>query len=288
MLKVFLCHSSGDKPDVRLLRTMLQSEGFEPWLDEEEILPGQDWDLEIRRAIRASDLILVCLSKASVTKTGYVQKEIRIVLDEADHQPEGTIYLIPARLENCDVPERLRRWQWVDLFTDDGYGKLLRSLHRRADWPVTRSTRAPARPPIQVARTAPVPIDAPSPTTKYPGTVRYDGFYEKANDESTTFLRFYSDGTVLSVGSIGTASQIVSWFNRNHSAPSKGTYDINGSHIKFATTSESGTVEYTGTIGDDGVVLHLHVLSHINGYEADGLWRFSPVRDMHEDSPAKT
>jgi hypothetical protein len=39
-----------------------------------------------------------------VTKTGFVQKEIKIAPDAADEQPEGRIYIIPVRLEDCDVP----------------------------------------------------------------------------------------------------------------------------------------------------------------------------------------
>jgi hypothetical protein len=128
--KVFLCHSSADKSRVRALRRQLLDDGCQTWLDEEDILPGQDWDLEIRRAIRASDIVLVCLSRVSINKVGYLQKEIRSVLDVADEQPEGTIFVIPARLEPCEVPDRLRRWQWVDLFEDTGYPRLLRAVRK--------------------------------------------------------------------------------------------------------------------------------------------------------------
>ena len=133
-VKVFLCHSSSDKRVVRELRSRLLSDDIQPWLDEEDILPGQDWDLAIRKAIRESDIVLVCLSKASISKVGYIQREIRHVLDVADEQPEGTIFLIPVRLEPCEVPDRLRRWQWVDLFEERGYQRLLRALqgHGRA------------------------------------------------------------------------------------------------------------------------------------------------------------
>ena len=42
-LKVFLCHSSDDKPVVRGLYQRLKSEGWiNPWLDEEKLYPGQD------------------------------------------------------------------------------------------------------------------------------------------------------------------------------------------------------------------------------------------------------
>ncbi len=132
-LKVFLCHASGDKPAVHALYRRLVAEGVDAWLDQEKLLPGQDWRLEIPRAVHDADVVVICFSKNSITKEGYVQKEIKFALDLADEKPEGTIFLIPARLEDCDLPARLGRWQWVDLFENDGFIRLLRSLKLRAD-----------------------------------------------------------------------------------------------------------------------------------------------------------
>jgi formylglycine-generating enzyme required for sulfatase activity len=132
-LRVFLCHASGDKPAVRDLYRRLRSDGIAPWLAEEDLLPGQDWQLEIPKAVRSSDAVVICLSRRAITKAGYVQKEIKYALDVADEQPEGTIFLIPLRLEECEVPERLRRWQWVDFFQEKGYERLLRALRARAE-----------------------------------------------------------------------------------------------------------------------------------------------------------
>ena len=75
-LRVFLCHSSNDKPAMRELYQKLRAESWiEPWLDEEELYPGEDWDLAIEKAVEASDAVLVCLSNNSINKRGYVQKE---------------------------------------------------------------------------------------------------------------------------------------------------------------------------------------------------------------------
>jgi tetratricopeptide (TPR) repeat protein len=132
-LKVFLCHASGDKLMVRDLYKRLVAEGVDAWLDQEKLLPGQNWRVEIPLAVRESDVVVICLSNRSITKEGYIQKEIKFALDSAEEKPEGTIFLIPARLEDCVVPERLNHWQWVDLFDENGFVKLLRSLKLRAD-----------------------------------------------------------------------------------------------------------------------------------------------------------
>lgn len=132
LLKIFLCHSSGDKPQVEKLYAHLLQHGSDPWLDAEKLLPGQDWNYEINKALDDSDVILVCLSKRSVDKEGYVQKEIRIALDRALDMPEGRIFLIPARLEECELPRRLQSYQWVDLFAVNGMDRLVKSLNLRA------------------------------------------------------------------------------------------------------------------------------------------------------------
>jgi len=129
--RVFLCHSSSDKPAVRALYRRLRTDGFQPWLDEEDLLPGQTWEYEIQQAVRSADVVLVCLSSRSVNKAGFVQKEIKFALDVADQKPEGEIFLIPVKLETCEIPERLRRWQWVDYFDAQGHNRLLGALRVR-------------------------------------------------------------------------------------------------------------------------------------------------------------
>jgi hypothetical protein len=76
----------------------------------------------------AADIVIVCLSEFSLTKKGFVQKEIRFALDVADDQPPGRIFVIPVRLVDCDVPERLKKWQWVNLFENGGFERLIRAL----------------------------------------------------------------------------------------------------------------------------------------------------------------
>ena len=133
-LKVFLCHASQDKPAVRELYKRLAAEKWiDPWLDEEDLLPGQDFDLEIYKAARNSDSIIICLSKVSVAKEGYVNKEIRRALDVADEKSEGAIYIIPLRLDDCTPSfERLKQLHYADYFMPNAHEKLIKSLRLRA------------------------------------------------------------------------------------------------------------------------------------------------------------
>ncbi len=103
-------------------------------MDTEDLLPGQDFDLEIYKALRDSDAILICLSQTSVTKSGYLNKEIRRALDAADEKPEGAIYIIPVKFDDC-IPsfERLKKYQWLEYFAPNSHEKLLKSLQMRAE-----------------------------------------------------------------------------------------------------------------------------------------------------------
>ena len=137
-LKVFLCHASQDKPVVReLYQRLLAEDWFDPWLDEEKLLPGQDWNLEIEKAVETSDAVVVCVSTISMAKEGYVQKELRRILDLALEKLEGAIFIIPVRLDDCGIPRQLKDWQLLDYFPisqrDKAYGRLRSSLKIRMD-----------------------------------------------------------------------------------------------------------------------------------------------------------
>ncbi len=69
-LRVFLCHASGDKLPVRDLYVRLKSDGVDPWLDEEKLIPGQMWEEEIPKAVRDADAVVICISEQSTTKEG--------------------------------------------------------------------------------------------------------------------------------------------------------------------------------------------------------------------------
>jgi DNA-binding NarL/FixJ family response regulator len=135
-LRVFLCHASQDKPIVRELYQRLNAEGWiDPWLDEEKLLPGQNWEMEIDKAVEATDSVIVCLSTNSINKEGYIQKEMRKVLDIFAQKPDGTIFVIPLRLDNCQPPARLQALQYVDYFPNEQktvtFQKILKSLDLR-------------------------------------------------------------------------------------------------------------------------------------------------------------
>jgi hypothetical protein len=105
-----------------------EGSAFKPWLDEEELLPGQLWEQEIPRALQDSDFILIFFSQNSVNKHGYIQREFKLTLDAWQEIPTGRIYAIPIRLDNCEIPEQFRKYQWVDLFDGYSFERVIQSI----------------------------------------------------------------------------------------------------------------------------------------------------------------
>ena len=120
---VFISYARPDYDKASRLYTDLKTRGLNPWLDKESILPGQDWDNEIKRAIKKSRFFIALLSSNSVTKIGYVQRELKNALEKQEEFPEPNTYLIPARLDECNIEDlRLTKIQYVDLFSEWNMG----------------------------------------------------------------------------------------------------------------------------------------------------------------------
>lgn len=125
-VKIFLCYAGPDRSVVRSLYQRLHDGGFDPWMDKESLLPGQDSKDEIERAVESANFFVACLSRNFQERT-YAHREIKLALEVLETMPEGRIYLIPARLEECQVERRLARRQWVDLFEPGGYEQFTRT-----------------------------------------------------------------------------------------------------------------------------------------------------------------
>ena len=128
-IQIFLCHASEDKVAVEAIYDRLKALGYKPWIDKRDLLPGQLWEEEIPKAIKASDIILIFLSKDSIRKRGFVQTEFKLALDARMSVPQGMVHTIPVRLQDdSEIPDQFRKFQECNLFEADGFEQLLRAL----------------------------------------------------------------------------------------------------------------------------------------------------------------
>jgi hypothetical protein len=131
---VFLAYVQEDASAAERLYRDFQARGFDPWLDRQKLLPGQNWPRAIEQAIEFCDYFVACFSRRATGKRGWFQSELRYALDCAQRVPLGETYLIPARLEQCRVPAGIsQQWQYVDLFPDwdRGFRRILAAIRRR-------------------------------------------------------------------------------------------------------------------------------------------------------------
>ncbi len=129
--KVFISYAREDANSAKKLYKDLSDAGLEPWLDLESLLPGQRWKSVISDAIRKSSYFIPLLSSNSVGKRGFVQKELKEALDVLDEIPSSEIFVIPVRLNDCDISDpRLEEIHRVDVFNnwDEGLKKVLFSM----------------------------------------------------------------------------------------------------------------------------------------------------------------
>ena len=140
-IKIFLAHAFEDKKLVRKLYVQLKEKGHQPWLDEEDLLPGQNWRIEIPKAIRKCDFFIACLSEHAIQRQGYMHKEFRVALDVYAEKPPGSIYLIPLKFDDCEVPDiqlpqhgtNLRDIHWLDYWKPDGLARLLNVINKEQE-----------------------------------------------------------------------------------------------------------------------------------------------------------
>jgi hypothetical protein len=130
-VRVFLAYAEEDRAEVKRLFEALQKAGFEPWMDREKLLPGQNWPRAIERAIDLSAFFIGCFSRRSVAKRGHFQCELEYALNVASRVPSEEIFFLPIRLNDCEVPRDIsKKMQHVDLFPDweHGVGELLKAM----------------------------------------------------------------------------------------------------------------------------------------------------------------
>jgi hypothetical protein len=128
---VFVSYAREDQKQAREIYRHLVDAGFSAWIDETEIVGGENWDVRIRDTISGSRVFLACLSSRAVSKRGYVQAELKQALKVLERVPEEFVFIIPVRLDRCAVPRVLRKFHKVDYFEPKGRAKLLQAVAKQ-------------------------------------------------------------------------------------------------------------------------------------------------------------
>jgi hypothetical protein len=134
--RVFIAYVEEDLALVKKVYGAFEEHGFRPWLDKKKLLPGQNWPRAIETAIQTADFFVACFSRRATSKRGSFQSELRFALNCALKVPLDEIFLIPLRLDNCEVPRRIaRQVQYVDLFPqwDAGLSRVIAVIRAQVE-----------------------------------------------------------------------------------------------------------------------------------------------------------
>ncbi|HKU72588.1 MAG TPA: toll/interleukin-1 receptor domain-containing protein [Pyrinomonadaceae bacterium] len=127
---IFLSYSRKDAEFVRKLYLDLREDGFNIWFDQEEIVPGQKWQqtiLEVMSDVRA---VILCLSTKWTGSRGYIQNELKLALELLREFPAEAIFIVPIRLDDCEIPRTLRGLHYIDVWDEASFAKVKQHLTR--------------------------------------------------------------------------------------------------------------------------------------------------------------
>ncbi len=126
--KIFINYSRIDQEAAEKIYKLLDEAGHSPWMDVHSIQGGEIWLNAIDKAISECELFIAVLSQNSVNRRGVLQKELKTALDKWDEMLPDDIYLIPIRLDECPIPDRLKNFQVLDWEDGKHKDKLLQAI----------------------------------------------------------------------------------------------------------------------------------------------------------------
>ena len=110
--RTFISYSRVNKEFALKLAKELRASKFAVWLDQLDIPAGARWDDELEKALHDCEIFLIILTPESIASQN-VKDEIGFAIDYKKR-------ILPVMLEECNIPLRLRRLQYVD-FTKKKY-----------------------------------------------------------------------------------------------------------------------------------------------------------------------
>jgi hypothetical protein len=110
--EIFISHSSTDKKVSRTICTALENRGLACWISSRDVKPGQNFQEQIVKAIRAAK-IMVLVFTASANNSNEIKKELALA-------SQNNLIVIPVRIEDVSPNEafayEFATRQWIDLF----------------------------------------------------------------------------------------------------------------------------------------------------------------------------
>jgi hypothetical protein len=130
-MQVFISHAQADKLLAKRVADTLRASGLRVWLDEEQILPGDNWGDQVGQALRESDAMVVLVTPNS-TSSSYLKHELGYALGNEGYKGRVVTVLAgsPKELAASDFPWILKRFPTVHLGETDNEPEALKGIAR--------------------------------------------------------------------------------------------------------------------------------------------------------------
>ena len=139
-MSIFISYAKEDRAKAEELYLALEKRGLLPWMDKPPapytltgLRPGEQWRTRLESEIRKASRVILLLSRTSVAKIGYVQREFRLALDVMNAMPPNARFAVPLMIDDCSPPElvvgsiNLADLQWTAL-SDTSLGTFIDML----------------------------------------------------------------------------------------------------------------------------------------------------------------
>jgi hypothetical protein len=128
--KIFISHSSVDKPFVRKLEAELSKDkSLKFWIDENEILAGDDIQNSISKSLSKSDYVLLIISDNS-TKSSWVNFEVSQFMGFADNKNIIPIVISKGQKFSEPIDNLIRRLKYLDFSNESNWDKNIVAIKR--------------------------------------------------------------------------------------------------------------------------------------------------------------
>ena len=262
---LFLSYCRDNAKEVRRLHDELIAAGEPVWWDQ-DLLPGQDWKLDIRQAMRDAYAVVLCLSAETADRiTSGIYPEVLDAIATYREYAPGGIFLIPVRLSDCALPlieidatRTLDRLQCVDLFPPPnwapGIQRLVQALRASPHHPLTGSS--PSHAPSTAGLTPPVPTQSSSPVrvsiAHLPAAVIH---FVGREAELAQLDQAWGDPhtpvlSVVAFGGVGKSALVAAWLERLRSENWRGADYVLGHSFYSQGSRDDAQVSAEGFIDE--------------------------------------
>lgn len=108
--KVFFSYSRTDTAFAVKLALDLKKDGYDVWIDQEDIRAGSEWDKQIEQALTTCDCLVYIQSEKSAASQN--------VLDEVYYALEENKTVIPVLINESKAPFRIKRLQHINFINN--------------------------------------------------------------------------------------------------------------------------------------------------------------------------